>query len=461
MNFFKSMLSDDTEPENMDGHGNSDTDRRPNQSPKHQEIGRAEEEFTDLNLTSSAEVVGVGGGGGGGGGGGLWSFGDLVKTITTRSESVLETYRRDLKEFGSGLRKESDLFREVASRAVKELPSSIEVGASAIDGVLKSTADIISQGKEALLEPSDFDDSDASESAQNRSGLNSRGYSRFESQLNAIQTDARTYCVDPEDIDDYSNWKLGFLLDDKESEIEKLIGDNGSIEAIYRKLVPNEVDDGSFWSRYFYRVHKLKQQEDMRANLVRRSLTADDEEELSWDVDDEDEDEDEDEEEKESNQNPIHESEAVSSNVADDDLEKNPNSAIVNNNTAESMPKSNEDLDHSENVVDKDLEKNTDAAIVDKNNADDSKPSSRDLPNETVESVPKTKENQGSSSHEEEDIEWDEIEDLGEHDEKRVSQGDSLKNGGDLFKQLNVAEDDEDLSWDIEDDDDEPGKTGK
>ncbi|KAI3678965.1 hypothetical protein L6452_38269 [Arctium lappa] len=491
MDFFKSMLSDDPEPENMDVHRKSDTDRRPNQSPKHQEVGGAEEEFTNLNLTSSVEVTGGGSGSGvdGGGGGGLWSFGDLVKTITTRSESVLETYRRDLKEFGSGLRKESDLFREVASRAVKELPSSIEVGASAIDGVLKSTADIISQGKEALLEPSDFDDSDASESVQNHSSLNSRGYSRFDSQLNAIQTDARTYCVDPDDIDDYSNWKLGFLIDEKESEIEKLIGDNGSMDSIYRKLVPNEVDDGSFWCRYFYRVHKLKQQEDMRANLVRRSLTADDEEELSWDVD-----EDEDEEKQEPNQvksnvsnitdssqiekkqNPIHESETISSNVAaaaaaDDDLEKKTDSVGVNKNNTEdsgpsgdhkveSMPRSDEkDLDRSENGVGEDLEKNPGVASADKNiNVDDLKHIG-DVSDENVESVPKANENRGSSLQEDEDIEWDEIEDLGEHNEKKISQDDTPKKG-DLFKQLNGVEDDEDLSWDIEDDD-EPVKAGK
>ena len=34
---------------------------------------------------------------------------------------------------------------------MKELPSSIDVGIPEIDGVLKSTANIIAQGKEALL----------------------------------------------------------------------------------------------------------------------------------------------------------------------------------------------------------------------------------------------------------------------------------------------------------------------
>ncbi|THG01518.1 hypothetical protein TEA_027117 [Camellia sinensis var. sinensis] len=89
-------------------------------------------------------------------------FGGLIKTFATRSASVIEPYRRDLKEFGSGLQKETAVFREVASRAVKDLPSSIEVGASvahgslghAIDGVLTSTAEIIAHGQATLLAPS-------------------------------------------------------------------------------------------------------------------------------------------------------------------------------------------------------------------------------------------------------------------------------------------------------------------
>ncbi|KAL4558805.1 hypothetical protein LXL04_037007 [Taraxacum kok-saghyz] len=438
MNFFKSMLSDDPEPENMDDPGKSETDRRPNQSPKHQVTQRAEEEQMNLNSTSSGEFSS--------GGGGLWSFGDLVKTLTTRSESVLETYRRDLKEFGSGLRKESDLFREVANRAVKELPSSIEVGASAIDGVLKSTADLISQGKDALLEPSDVDDSDASESGQHHrdhGSLNSRVYSRFDSQLNSIQTDARTYSEDPEDLDDYNKWKLGFVLSEMESEIEKLIGENGSVEAIYRKVVPNEIDAGSFWCRYFYRVHKLKQQEDMRANLVRRSLTVDDEEELSWDVDDDEEEEEEANlPETEKKQSYNDESITSSSGVADEDLDKNTLAAIVNNNNTVEQP----------------------AQISGKDAIDVSKPGIPITSNENVESVPKTDQiiNTGKNDNiiAEEDLEWDEIGDLGDNDEKEVLQLQrNIPKKADMFKQLNTSENDEDLNWDIEDDE-EPMKTG-
>ncbi|KHN33087.1 hypothetical protein glysoja_010078 [Glycine soja] len=53
----------------------------------------------------------------------------------------------------------------------------------------------------------------------------------------------------------------------------------------------------------------------------------------------------------------------------------------------------------------------------------------------------------------EEDIGWDEIEDIESNDE---SKGDGVGSASriDLRKRLSVADQDEDLSWDIEDDDD-------
>ncbi|CAH1417648.1 unnamed protein product [Lactuca virosa] len=453
MDFFRSILAEDPEPEAPDSYEESDADPRQSQSPKQQETEGDEDDDSNSNVNSSED------GSAAGGVGGLWTFGDLVKTLTTKSESVFETYRRDLKEFGTGLRKESDLFREVASRAVKELPSSIEVGTSAIDGVLKSTADIIAQGKEALLAASDIDDSDASErhTSSDRSGLHSKRYSRFDTQLNAIQSDVRTYCEDPEDLDDYNKWKLGFVFGDKKDEIEILVGDNGALSGIYPKLVPNEVDDATFWYRYFFKVHKLKQQEDVRAKLVKRSLSVDDEEELSWDVDEEEEEEEE-QEQKQTDQSktktskgedlhnvgkeesPADESKSQSSKIVDEDKEMKSNVVSVDKKIIEE-PKAS-----TGNVLTVEKAESVDDLKVDSGKVKDSK----DKPNQP-------------SFHEEEDLEWDEIEDVENNDTKKASHSDAdTPNKDELRKRLSTAVDEEDLSWDIEeeeDDDDEPVKT--
>lgn len=54
----------------------------------------------------------------------------------------------------------------------------------------------------------------------------------------------------------------------------------------------------------------------------------------------------------------------------------------------------------------------------------------------------------------EEDLGWDELEDIGSSDEKKGEAVGSTSRV-DLQKRLGAAEEEEDLSWDIEEDDDE------
>lgn len=327
------------------------------------------------------------------------------------------------------------MIREVASRAVEDLPGSFEAGASvaheslesvgqAIDvigsSVWKSTAEIIAHGRDSLLAPdldsnsSDNDNTDNSNTKQlNRSSSNSQGldlkrYSRFDAQLRAIQCDMNTYSEEPEDLEGYNEWKLGFVMEEKREEIGNLIGENGAVGEIYGKVVPNRVDEESFWSRYFYRVHKLRQAEDARAKLVKRAISGE-EEDLSWDFDDED------------GENDGSESKVESSS-----------SDVVGN-----------ERENDEAGGGGKLEVRSDEKGVVEGKTDGVE-SERDSDVSVVSSQP---------SLPEEDLGWDEIEDIGSNDENK---GDAVGSAYrvDLHKQLSAAEEDEDLSWDIEDDDD-------
>ncbi|XP_024032606.1 histone H2A.Z-specific chaperone CHZ1-like [Morus notabilis] len=60
---------------------------------------------------------------------------------------------------------------------------------------------------------------------------------------------------------------------------------------------------------------------------------------------------------------------------------------------------------------------------------------------------------------EEEDLGWDEIEDLSSIDEKKVTHSGS-PNRAELRKRLSAVEEEADLSWDIEDDDDDKPTKG-
>lgn len=118
-----------------------------------------------------------------------------------------------------------------------------------------------------------------------RESLNVR-YSRFDAQLRALQCDLDTYCCEPVDKEDYEKWRSeGLVIEEKNEEIKRLIRENEVVKGIYNEVAPSKVDNQSCWSRYFYRMFKLKQAEEARAWFVKRAISGDEEEDLSWDFD--------------------------------------------------------------------------------------------------------------------------------------------------------------------------------
>ncbi|KAL6516040.1 hypothetical protein OROGR_019345 [Orobanche gracilis] len=441
MNFFKSILSEDPDP------------------PKSEKINEFDANFP-LNpprkVIDSSDAAD------------RWSFGGLIKTLAI--ESVIETYRRDLEEFGSGLKKETEVLRETASRAVKDLPASIEASASAaqgaLGGMLKSTAEIIS--KESLGFASDGEP----QTPETNRSLNSAPYSWFAAQLSALQSDSSTFCEDPEDVEDFRKWKLVFELENNRDEIDNLIGRNGILDDVYEKFVPSAFDPKTFWSRYFYRVDKLKQQESVRANLVKRTISVDDDDDLSWDVGDDDEEGNGNNNEIDmyvkkgdavrdkaatyGNLKPVEKQEGLNSGSQDDKQGGNAETRnVVESSRNRSVDVSPDEKEEVKSDAKSDEELKCEECINEKNDE-------RVSVGEEVESLKKIYSpvlSSHGSKAEDEELEWDEIEDIGSGDEKKSSFG--SPNRTDLRKRLNGGDlrspDDEDLSWDIEDDD-EPVK---
>jgi hypothetical protein len=440
MNFFKSILAEpDPEPASPPPETKSDTEP-----------------------TGSASSPPAAAGG--------WGFGGLLKTLTSQSDTVLETYRRDLAEFSTGLRRETEVFREAAARAARDLPSS----AHALDGL----ADIVAQGKDALSQvaaaaapSSSAPHSDGGESDPSSARGRVR-YSRFEAQLRALQADPATFTAYPEDAEDFAAWSKEFSLDERKEEIETLCYESDALEAMADRLVPDTVESEVFWARYFYRVHKLKQQEDARAKLVKRVIDQDDDEDLSWEVDDEDEEEEEQEKddpkELPAMQEPIkeeikQEDEKDNEGVVEDRnvnaveepaaLEKEQKNA---NEEKHGLEKEKKDADEPQPVVlgsslvvvdEEQKEAPSESNVEESSDKKGAKHETSDSSKDSDYSIVSRQ----RSTAQDEDLEWDEIEDLGEHEEKKGTTHGSNPTQ-EFRKRLSVAEDDEDLSWDIEDD---------
>jgi hypothetical protein len=404
-------------------------------------------------------------------GGGGWGFGGLLKTLTSQSETVLEAYRRDLAEFSTGLRRETEQLRDAAAKAARDLPSS----AHALDGL----ADIVAQGKDAIAQaaaaasaasasasaPSDTPaDSDPSSASGHL-----RYYSRYEAQLRALQSDPATFTADPEDAEDFAAWRVGFSVEERQEEIEALCYESDAVEGMLERLVPDAVESEVFWARYFYRVHRLKQQEDARAKLVKRAIAQEEEEDLSWDVDDEVEEEEPAREEvvkqASTNEEPKHEVQEREAESTVDEV-KEPGALVKEMKSADAPPPevfgssmvvvdTEEKEDASKSIVEEPSDKKAVAEEPHSSAGDDA--AKEGAKHETSDSSKESDYSMVSRQQTatEEDLEWDEIEDLGEHEDKKGSaHGSSPAPKEELRKRLSVAEDDEDLSWDIEDDDD-------
>ncbi|EFJ22618.1 hypothetical protein SELMODRAFT_416268 [Selaginella moellendorffii] len=199
-----------------------------------------------------------------------WSFGSLVKSLTSKSEEVLQAYQRDLQEFGIGLKRETTVAAEVTAHAVKDLPISLESTAAVAQEAVKKVDEDVTENSEASSTP-----------LSSGKGM----YRRYEAQLHALQCDNSTYCEEPEDQEDYAVWKSTFDLDNRKGEVKLLMEENPFIQEIHARIVPTSVDHEAFWTRYFYRVNKLQQAEDARADLVKSKRANAVEEDLSWEVD--------------------------------------------------------------------------------------------------------------------------------------------------------------------------------
>lgn len=110
-------------------------------------------------------------------------------------------------------------------------------------------------------------------------------YSRLDSDIAAMQRDSSTYCDEPADTEAYHAWLQTFDLEERKSDIEAVVRDNTFMAELQARIVPLIVEHDTFWRRYFYRVHLLKETHAQRAALAARAA-APPEEEVAWDDDD-------------------------------------------------------------------------------------------------------------------------------------------------------------------------------
>ena len=116
---------------------------------------------------------------------------------------------------------------------------------------------------------------------------------RFEKKIFELQANPDTYCEPASDLNAFEVWGADFNLDNYEDQCRELLRTHGAIAELYVDVVPNIIEEDTFWMRYFFAKHVLEKEEERRKRLLEQAENAVDqnEEEDGWGDDDWDDDE--------------------------------------------------------------------------------------------------------------------------------------------------------------------------
>jgi hypothetical protein len=88
------------------------------------------------------------------------------------------------------------------------------------------------------------------------------------SKLEALQTNADTFTMKPEDVA-FFQWTETFDVEAKSEKISKILANNQQVSDMYHQMVPSVLTMKEFWGRYYYKLEKINQEETRRAALVK------------------------------------------------------------------------------------------------------------------------------------------------------------------------------------------------
>ncbi|CAF0765356.1 unnamed protein product [Didymodactylos carnosus] len=196
----------------------------------------------------------------------------LIVTFGFYSLNVLEFVKNDLNEFTSTVKTDTENYVSKATTVVK----TQQVGDLGLKKIVSRLNSVVQNTN--------------SKEKMNTTDLSSK-FDRVHSELNKIQNDETIYLNDPVPRDLYNQWKSNFNVDSKKGEISQLLIDNSNVRSIYSRLVPAKTTHTDFWTRYFYCVYQIEEDEIRRLNNLKRAQKMINEEnkndEADWDEDEE------------------------------------------------------------------------------------------------------------------------------------------------------------------------------
>ncbi|CAF1171545.1 unnamed protein product [Rotaria magnacalcarata] len=175
-------------------------------------------------------------------------FTSAIQSVRDKSINALDFVCRDLAEFTTTVKSDTEIYlNQVANQDVGDLGFNRLV--SKLSDAAKTDTD---HGKHIHATPS---------------------FDRIHNELARLQNDESTYLSDPIPYEAYETWRqtTNFNVEARKGDISRLLIDVPHVRSYYARFVPAQTTHVDFWSRYYYRLHLIEEEETRRTQLLRRA----------------------------------------------------------------------------------------------------------------------------------------------------------------------------------------------
>ncbi|NXE04360.1 BSDC1 protein, partial [Lophotis ruficrista] len=210
------------------------------------------------------------------------------QAVKEKSTEALEFMKRDLAEFTQVVQHDTACTIAATASVVKDKLARTEGSSGATEKVRKGLSDFLGVISDTFApSPDKTIDCDVITLMATPTGT-TEPYDSAKARLYTLQSDPATYCNEPDGPAELLDaWLSQFNLEERKGEIAELLAASPSVWALYTKMVPVAVSHSEFWQRYFYKVHRLEQDEARREALKQRAEQSIHQEEPGWEEDEE------------------------------------------------------------------------------------------------------------------------------------------------------------------------------
>lgn len=165
-------------------------------------------------------------------------------------------------------------FRAEAAKRLKDIEKAED---AADEALLKFGTNIRSFLRDAVTIAPPAEDASGNPGAvlfesKDSSGKKVVHATRFDAQLHVIHSSLDSFLKDPVSPE-WDGWKRSFDVEKKTDDIARDLDKHAELRTAMEKLVPEKVEYGAFWERYYFLRHVIESEEQRRREMLRGKST--------------------------------------------------------------------------------------------------------------------------------------------------------------------------------------------